>query len=103
LGDGSDPDNQIMTAFARWQFPEAGFEVYGEYGRNDHYQNRRDLRLQPDHARAYMMGFIKVFEVSQNRLLAINAEVTQIEDMRSSIARGWADSESCRFGVLVCP
>jgi hypothetical protein len=88
VGDGSDPDNQIMTAFARWQFPEAGFEVYGEYGRNDHYQNRRDLRLQPDHARAYMLGFIKVFYFNESSLLAINAEVTQLGDMRSSIARG---------------
>jgi hypothetical protein len=86
-GNGHRPDNQIITIFARWQFPDVGFELYGEYGRNDHTQNLRDLRLQPEHARAFLLGFIKIFELDQARFIAFNTEVTQREDTRAGLAR----------------
>lgn len=83
-----DRDNQIVTIFARWVFSEQGFEVYGEFGRNDHSFDLRDIILQPDHARAWQLGFIKTHLFSSGRLLAVNLELSQLEDMRSSIARG---------------
>jgi hypothetical protein len=86
-GDGHGPDNQVITLFARWQFSDVGFELYAEYGRNDHTQNLRDLRLQPEHARAYLLGLIKVFELDYSRFLAFNVEVSQREDTRAGLAR----------------
>jgi hypothetical protein len=86
-GEGSDPDNQMITAFVRWQFPETGFEIYAELGRTDHTMDWRDFRLHPDHARAYVVGFIKVFELVSNRFIAMNAEITQLEDTRLGTAR----------------
>lgn len=54
---GDNPeDNQVASVFARWVVPRAGFEVYGEYGREDHNWNTRDLLLEPDHIAAYTLG-----------------------------------------------
>ena len=33
---GQSPDNQLASVFVRWAFPQSGFEVYAEYGREDH-------------------------------------------------------------------
>ncbi|HEX7117811.1 MAG TPA: capsule assembly Wzi family protein [Longimicrobiales bacterium] len=53
-------DNQIISLFARWAFPEVGFEAYAEWAREDHWEDLDDLLMEPDHAQAYMLGFQKV-------------------------------------------
>lgn len=53
-------DNQLFSIFGRWAFPEVGFEVYAEWGREDHWDDWDDLIMEPDHSRAYMLGFQKV-------------------------------------------
>lgn len=60
---GADPlaDDQMLSVFARWAFPEAGFEAYVEWGREDHWADFGDLMREPDHSRAMMAGFQKVF------------------------------------------
>jgi hypothetical protein len=52
-------DNQLFSLYARWVMPRAGFEVYGEWGREDHWGDWHDLLLEPDHSQAYMLGFQK--------------------------------------------
>lgn len=52
-------DNQLLSLYARWVLPAAGFEVYGEWGREDHWGTWTDLLLEPDHSQAYMLGFQK--------------------------------------------
>src|SRR5690606_1469244 len=32
-------DNQLFSIFARWAFPEVGFEVYAEWAREDHWDD----------------------------------------------------------------
>lgn len=54
-------DNQLGELFFRWRLPHSAFEFYGEYGRDDHSYNARDLVLQPDHLAAYTLGFAKVW------------------------------------------
>ena len=54
------PDNQLASLFARWAFPGAGFEMYGEFAREDHSANLRDVELEPDHNSAYLVGFQRV-------------------------------------------
>src|SRR5690606_33231392 len=49
-------DNQLATAWARWAFPDAGLEVYGEFARNDHPWDLRDLVVEPDQNAAWMLG-----------------------------------------------
>jgi hypothetical protein len=85
--DNSDPDNQIASVFARWVFPGAGVEVYGEFGREDHSWDSRDLLLEPDHISAYMLGFRRVWARGPDELVAlrgelINSQITHLEQTR---------------------
>ncbi len=83
-----EQDNQLITLFFRWAVPGHGFEVYGEFGRNDHNVDFRDLRAQPDHDSAWLFGFIKTFNIRQDDLFAVGYEVTQLDGSRSSYTRG---------------
>jgi hypothetical protein len=48
--------NQLASGWARWVFPDAGLELYGEYARNDHPWDFRDLVVEPDHNAAWLLG-----------------------------------------------
>lgn len=76
---GNDARDQIASAFARWLFPESGFEIYGEYGRNDHAWDLKDYFLEPEHSRAFLWGLRKVGHRAGNRLVSVTLEVTQLE------------------------
>jgi len=67
-------DNQEASVFARWVFPRSGFEMYGEYGHEDHNYDRRDLVQEPDHSRSYGLGLRKVMSMDSARLSAIRIE-----------------------------
>jgi hypothetical protein len=79
LEGGSDQGNQLASVFARWVVPRAGFEVYGEFAREDHSLNLRDLLLEPDHNSAYMLGFQRAWTGSAARWLALRGEVVNAE------------------------
>lgn len=78
-------DNQEFAIAARWAFAPAGFEVYGEYGREDHNYDLRDALEEPDHARAYSLGMQKTLGVSASRMSVVRAEV--IDGEPSATAR----------------
>ena len=85
--DGSDADNQLASAFARWTFPRSGLEFYGEFAREDHSWDLRDFVVEPDHNSAYMLGLGKAWTsgddvVSVVRAEAMNALVTQLARVR---------------------
>lgn len=67
--------NQLASVFFRTVFPRSGFEVYGEYGRDDHNWDFRDLVLEPDHQSAYLLGLSKVWERSATERVALHGEV----------------------------
>lgn len=54
-------DNQLASIFIRWAPPGSGFDVYGEYGREDYAGDERDLVLEPDHAGTVNIGFRKTW------------------------------------------
>jgi hypothetical protein len=66
--------NQIASLFARWAMP-AGFEVYGEYGREDHAADLRDFELEPDHNSGYLLGFQRVLKHGADRRSVIRGEL----------------------------
>ncbi len=79
---GSDAgvgDNQLASVFARWVFPSNGFEVYGEYGREDHNYDKRDLLQEPDHSRTYGLGLRKVISSDSLHLSAFRTELINYE------------------------
>jgi len=71
--------DQLFSLFARLVLPESKAEVYAEYGRNDHSQNMRDLLLEPEHARAYIIGGRKLFSTSRGRDLEVFLEITHLQ------------------------
>lgn len=87
-GSGAVNDNQIAILFSRYVVPSSGFEMYIEYGRNDHNSNFRDLLGQPSHHRAYSVGMTKAKQISENRIVAVNLEINQLEPTRTTVTRG---------------
>jgi hypothetical protein len=83
---GSDPDNQLASAFFRWVFPKNGFEVYGEYAREDHNQNMRDLLSEPDQNSGYMLGMQRAWTRSAGRRV-VRAEVLNTRIPGLTLAR----------------
>ena len=71
--DTSLRENQLASLFFRWAPPGSGFDVYGEYGREDFSADLRDLLLEPDHSATTSLGFRKAW-MSGNRLNAVRAE-----------------------------
>lgn len=72
---GDEPDNQLASIFGRWVFLESGFEVYGEYGREDNAYDLRDLLEEPDHDVAFILGFRKAWKRPQRRIVILRSEV----------------------------
>jgi hypothetical protein len=81
-------DYQLASAYFRWVLPRSGFEVYGEYGREDYNMNLRDIIEEPDHDGGYTIGFRKVMRRAGNRLLAVRAELQNTQG--SVLAQGRA-------------
>jgi hypothetical protein len=71
---GDEPDNQLATIFFRWTLPRSGFEVYGEFAREDHSVDTRDLTVEPDHDAAYGIGVQKVWARQTDSWWVIQAE-----------------------------
>ncbi len=61
--------DQMASVTLEWKFADKGFRVYGEYAVNDH--SEKDL--EPEHSRAYTLGFQKLFEFN-NINLVLNYE-----------------------------
>jgi hypothetical protein len=76
--DGAD---QQITVFFRWVIPKSKFEFYGEFGRRDHALNWREFFLNPEHARAYLMGFNKIIPLKKsNQFFQIRGEMTHQQE-----------------------
>jgi hypothetical protein len=72
-------DNQLLSVFTRWVLPHSGFEVYAEYGREDHAYDFRDLISEPDHSRTYMIGTRYAFARSAEGMSGLRAEIMNYE------------------------
>lgn len=69
-----DGENQLASIFARWVFPGSALEVYGEFGRDDHNWDGRDLLLEPDHQASLLLGLRKQFRRDDGSLVVVRAE-----------------------------
>ncbi len=72
-------DNQLVSAFARWIFPPARFEMYAEYGREDHSWDKRDFVQEPDHTRSYALGFRKILRLGPKRMDGLTLEIINFQ------------------------
>ncbi len=76
---GSTPTDQLASAYFRWEFPRSGFEVYGEYGREDTSVNLRDLVLEPGHDGGYVLGFAKTWGLTTFGFWGIRGEFLDLQ------------------------
>ena len=82
------PDNQLAEVFFRWVAPHSGFEISGEYGREDHNEDIRDLEQEPDHSRFYNLGARKVISLSSTSMTAARFELINFQLPQLSRVRG---------------
>ncbi|SEL59181.1 capsule assembly Wzi family protein [Parapedobacter koreensis] len=105
LGPGSksafnDPDKMqgredrmnrdvYASIFARWVMPKGNAEIYFEYGRTDPPWNQRDLLVELDHSRAYVVGFRKLIplQTPNSDMIQVEVEGTQLEKTRTQNVR----------------
>lgn len=74
----SDVQNQLVSAYFRWVFPEGHAEVYGAYYREDSFQSARDLILEPGHDRAYTIGLQKIIPTTWIDFVKVNLEISSL-------------------------
>jgi hypothetical protein len=78
--DGRRQSQQIAI-FSRYKLNDAKMDIYFQFGRRDHALNWREFILNPEHARAYQFGFIKLVNVSHSsKLLQIRGEITHQQE-----------------------
>ncbi|KPP97263.1 MAG: Capsule assembly protein Wzi [Bacteroidetes bacterium HLUCCA01] len=96
LGDGSAPDDQRASVYFSWHFPVSEVTFYGEFGRTDHATDIRDFYLEPNHARAYLLGMHKVFRpaVDPGSAWSLSAEIMDASNTMPSRVRLWVRGQS---------
>ncbi|TDK42046.1 hypothetical protein [Algoriphagus formosus] len=78
--DGNGQDQQF-TIFGSFKNLPSQLEVYFEFGRRDHAFNWREFTLNPEHARAYIFGMLKLFELpSTSHKIQIRGEMTHQQE-----------------------
>lgn len=87
---GDDQRIRLMTWWGRWVHPEAGVEVYGEWGWNNRFLDDRDRFIQGDHGRAWLAGFQKTIAQDPGTLWRIGAEWLHLEAPRTESMRNAA-------------
>lgn len=76
IGKSDKGRDQQISVFFRYIIYRLGFEFYGEYGRRDHALNIRDLILNPEHSRAFILGFNKTINLIDSKKILLRSEIT---------------------------
>jgi hypothetical protein len=84
---GTDAADQKLAFYFRWDFVESGFEVYGEWGREDHALDKRDILGQPDHTRAYVLGTRKRSQIDDRMSVTTTIEQTVLSNTNTYLVR----------------
>lgn len=91
VGNSGEYDNQgqdqQITGSLRYVLPSAKAEIYFEFGRRDHAFNWREATLNPEHARAYLYGFKKLFSLTDDSFFQVRGEVLQQQESINILIR----------------
>ncbi len=87
LSEDQKNRSQQVAVSLRWLFDAAQTEIYFEYGRRDHSLNWRDFIMSPDHARAYLWGFNKLFKTSKSAFIQVRFEAVQTQQSVNIMVR----------------
>lgn len=96
--------DQLTSLFARWVFPAAHTEVYGEVGRAEWPASLRDLLVDPTHTMAYLLGTQSAGRFGASRLAwRLQAELAFLERSNSYRYRptqSWYTSRATPQGYM---
>jgi hypothetical protein len=84
----SDGENQLASVFARLVVPGSGFEVYSEFGREDHSWDLRSLLLNPDELSSLTVGARKTWHRGPAGLVALRGESINFQEGSVSRTHG---------------
>jgi hypothetical protein len=85
-GGGSQPDDQRASVFFSLTMNEGGFRVYGEFAKEDHNADLRDIISEPEHNRAYQFGVESRHRFTRGHL-STGAEATHLTMSNSQQTR----------------
>jgi hypothetical protein len=92
--------DQLLSLFFRFLFLKEKAEIYGEFGRNDHSLDIRDAIDEPEHSRAYILGFSKTFE-GRKKDMQLFGEITDLQIPSTILLRpqeSWYTHYQVRYG-----
>ncbi|HVZ50152.1 MAG TPA: capsule assembly Wzi family protein [Gemmatimonadaceae bacterium] len=95
---GDDTRDQMISLFGRWVFPESGFEVYGEWARNDNAWGFREYFLTAGNTAAFTLGLQKATPLSGGDVLVLSAEATRLDNPNDS--RAWPNPPYYEHGFV---
>ena len=73
--------SQQISVFGRYRMTKAKAEIYFQFGRRDHALNWREFIMNPEHARAYQVGFLKIANLpATKKLLQVRGEITHQQE-----------------------
>ncbi|HSI75397.1 MAG TPA: capsule assembly Wzi family protein [Lunatimonas sp.] len=87
FGRDAEGRDQQATVFFRWAIPEGQAEFYFEFGRRDHEATWRGALLNPEHARAFLFGFNKLFPVTNDAHIQTRFELFHQQESINILAR----------------
>lgn len=67
-GGGSAPDDQRASVYFSWSMNQGALRVYGEFAKEDHNADMRDIFGEPEHNRAYQVGLETKRQLIDGRL-----------------------------------
>jgi hypothetical protein len=80
--------DQNFSLFARWTLTESRVEIYAQYGRTDFSWDLRDAVVEPEHSRAYIVGFRKLMALrAADEYIEAGIELTQMEGSNTGLLR----------------
>lgn len=92
---GPRPD-QLISFFARWVVPRAGFEAWTEWARFEEPASIRDLLEFPGHSQGYTLGLQWAHPLSSGATMRVQAEGTNLEPDASIRVRPVATTYTSR-------
>jgi hypothetical protein len=80
--------SQQIAIFFNYKFLKGNSEIYAQFGRRDHSLNWREFILNPEHARAYQFGFLKLTSLpGTKKVIQIRGELTHQQESINRILR----------------
>jgi len=81
------PRDQLVSVSVRWFFPKDHAELYYQFAYNDAKENFRDLWMDMSHSTAYILGFKKLFTLSDQKYLDLGVEALKLAQTPSYLHR----------------